>query len=60
MMFLVIIGIGVLVYYSMNNNKVSQPSAAFTTRPLELLEMRYAKGEIDEETFLRMKSTLLS
>jgi len=60
MMFLVIIGIGVLVYYSMNNNKVSQPSAASATRPLELLEMRYAKGEIDEETFLRMKSTLLS
>ena len=60
MMFLVIIGIGVLVYYSMNNNKVSQPSAAPATRPLELLEMRYAKGEIDEETFLRMKSTLLS
>ena len=63
MMILVMIGIGFIVYYLMNSNRsvAHNSSDSYDNRkvnPMALLEMRYAKGEIDEETFLKMKATL--
>ena len=66
MMILVILGIGLIVYYMMNSDKsVARYSGGSfgntnnqQVNPMALLEMRYAKGEIDEETFLKMKATL--
>ena len=56
-LFLVLIGFGIYYfikndtnsYYSMNQKKKS---------PEEILKERFVNGEIDEETYLKMKKTL--
>lgn len=56
-LFLVLIGFGIYYfikndtnsYYSMNQKKKS---------PEEILKERFVNGEIDEETYLKMKETL--
>jgi uncharacterized membrane protein len=52
---LLIVGVGVYIMVSRSLKSPSQPN---TYTPLETLKMRYAKGEITEEQFHKMKSDL--
>lgn len=52
---LVIAGIGCLIY-----RLISHPIAKVREDPLEILKKRYARGEINEEEFQKMKKNLLS
>lgn len=55
-MFIFIVIFLVLIYYIMNeksNIKLSE-----SDKSLERLKERYISGEIDEETYLRMKKVL--
>ena len=51
----VIVGIGYLLY-----RLVRQPTVRMKEDPLEILKKRYAKGEITEEEFQKIKKNLLS
>lgn len=59
--FLLLMGIAVYMIY--RNNKMSKQSkhsgeGQTNNRALEILDERYAKGEIDEEEYKRMKKNL--
>ncbi len=58
-MFLGIILIGAIIYFLMNpsNNFMSQSKE---DDALRILKERYVRGEIDEETYQKMKRTLES
>lgn len=58
LMFLVLVGLIALgVYYLVTGRRVREPSK---DRSIELLRERFAKGEISEEQFRKMKETLQS
>lgn len=57
MMWLLVIVILVWVYYSTNRNNTNLLSDK-RKDPEEILQDRFAKGEIDESTYLQMKETL--
>ena len=52
---ILIVGVGVYVIVSRSGKTPEQPAAPST---LEILKMRYAKGEITQDQFLKMKSDL--
>ena len=52
---ILIVGVGVYVILSRSGKTPEQPAAPST---LEILKMRYAKGEITQDQFLKMKSDL--
>lgn len=52
---LIIVGIGYLIY-----RLISHPVVKVKEDSLEILKKRYAKGEINEEEFKKMKKNLLS
>ena len=52
---LLIVGVGVYIMVSRSLKNPPHPNAS---TPLETLKMRYAKGEITEEQFYKMKSDL--
>lgn len=54
-LFWILIIAGVVLVVSWLVNKDSQASARPTESALEILKQRYARGEIDRETFERMK-----
>ena len=54
-MLLIFIGIGVLIYYFINNGKITLPGKMSTD---DILKERFVNGEIDEKTYLQMKETL--
>ena len=59
MMILLWIIIGFAVYYLMRNNAGGCCSTKQNKKdPEEILKERFAKGEIDEETYLKMKEAL--
>ena len=50
-----IVGVGVYIIVSRSGKNLGQPNAPTS---LDVLKMRYAKGEISEEQFFKMKSNL--
>jgi putative membrane protein len=61
--WLVIVGVAVWAFVrwlGTHDPSTFQPTNLGTTRPsaLEILRQRYARGEIDEPTFLRMQANL--
>jgi len=60
MMILLWIIIGFGVYYLLNSSKSNKSDCCLTPKkkPEELLKERFVKGEIDEETYIKMKETL--
>lgn len=57
-MFLFPILLAVLIYYLVTNNKVRNPLMMKNNDALEKLKIRFVNGEIDEETYIKMKETL--
>lgn len=55
MMLLPLIIIGVAVYYFTVNKK---GYGTDSERPLDKLQERYINGEIDEETYIKMKKVI--
>lgn len=57
MTWILLIGVGFAFYYFYNNkNKLFHSTSDDSSE--ELLNRRFVKGEIDEETYLKMKETL--
>lgn len=57
MIFIWII-LGLFIYYLYKNNESNNIPARKTDSSLEVLKQRYVKGEIDDETFERMKKII--
>ncbi len=57
MMWLPVIAILIFLYYNSNNSKSGGFKLVLKNSD-ELLKERFAKGEIDETTYLQMKETL--
>lgn len=57
MMLLAMIGIGVLVYYLINDKTAIGKSTGKGSAEA-LLKERFVNGEIDEKTYLQMKETI--
>ncbi len=57
---IIVIGLGIylLVHYINENKKQPVQSRTNTNRALDILDERYAKGEIDEEEYKRRKQVL--
>ncbi|MDF1616086.1 SHOCT domain-containing protein [Petrocella sp. FN5] len=58
MMILIWALIGFGIYYMIREQKGSGFGNDVKTSPEEVLKQRYATGEIDEETFIRMMKTI--
>lgn len=62
MMFFPLIIIGILIFFCLNSSHYgSKPNCGITTQSsdaLEILNKRFANGEISEEEYLRRKSVL--
>jgi uncharacterized membrane protein len=58
MMILVLALIGFGIYYMVKEQKGTGFRSDGKTGPDETLRQRYATGEIDEETFIRMMKTI--
>ena len=59
MMILIWIIVGFGIYYFLKNNTSSCCSTNKNQKsPEEILKERFVNGEIDEETYLKMKNTL--
>lgn len=56
--WLIIIGVIIILVYLVNNSK-QRSSYLPGESPLEILERRYAKGEINKQEFEEKKKTLL-
>ena len=55
MMFLPLIVIGAVLYYLVENKRSFVSS---NNKPLDQLQERYINGEIDEETYRKMKRVI--
>lgn len=58
MWIIMLILIGVVVYFLFQGSKSNRPVGLTMETPLEILKKRYAKGEIDKKEFDRMKNDL--
>lgn len=58
MMIILLIGIVFIFYYFGNGNRIQNRFSESTLSPEEILASRFAKGEIDSETYENMKRTL--
>lgn len=56
--FLIIVGL--LIYLAVNNTKSKEHTDRFEKTSLDIIKERYAKGEISEEEFEKMKKNLKS
>lgn len=57
-MIFVWIIIGLLIYYMYKNNSSVSINSEKKSSSLEVLKHRYVKGEIDDETYERMKKII--
>jgi putative membrane protein len=57
---LVIVGLVFLVRWLVHASKADRGVSSASSRPLEILKERYARGEITKEEFDRIKHDLLS
>ena len=54
--FILLLGVGVyFLFFNKGNSKIQFPNSKSA---IETLNERFVNGEIDEETYLRMKKTL--
>jgi len=60
MWFIVLILVGVGIYFLLKVYKSKGSEGPFTETPSDILKQRYAKGEIDKEEFERKKKDLTS
>lgn len=52
------IAIIAVIFYLVKNNKYSHPTGGQGNVPLDILKERYARGEISDEDYERMKTKL--
>ena len=55
---LILVVVGIVLYYLFNGNGKSSITLPNSKSPEEKLKERFVNGEIDEETYLNMKETL--
>ena len=55
---LIIIVIGVVVYFIIQSTRAKTSGGPLQETPLDILKKRYAKGEISKEEYERMKNDL--
>ena len=58
-MWVLLIGLAVYLLYLSSNKGLEQESRHSLESPLDILKMRYARGEISREQFEEMKKDLL-
>lgn len=60
MMFMFVIVIGLIIYFIIGNTKSNRYTGGFSETSLDIIKKRFAKGEITEEEFEKMKKALKS
>ena len=58
MMILLLLFLGFGIYYLVTNKGIANIKLNGSKTPEEILMNRYVNGEIDEETYARMKETI--
>ncbi|MGD9569983.1 MAG: SHOCT domain-containing protein [Sedimentibacter sp.] len=58
MMIFIWIILGLFIYYMYKNNESLNINTQKTNSSMEVLKQRYVRGEIDDETFERMKKIM--
>lgn len=58
MMIFIWIILGLLIYHMYKNNESLNINKQKTNSSMEVLKQRYVRGEIDDETFERMKKII--
>ena len=58
MWLIVLVLVGVVIYYLLQISRSKGSDSSIVETPLDILKKRYAKGEIDKEEFDRKKKDL--